>query len=234
MTHGRADFVPRSPIDAHGATPFCASHFGQRIDKRVRRCMVGLTSGPKESGDGRKADEEIQRVITRGLMQIPGADHLRREDSCHAFGIELQHRAIVEQARRLNHTANRRHVTSTLKHRTKCRRVGDVCCFDIDTHVARVETRYGGVRLVCRAGTRREHQMRYTAIGQPLRGEQSDSRRSANHDVRRARDDGNAACTIGVERFAMRDDDLARVAALRHEAERIVHARQREDLRRQR
>src|SRR5262249_6600488 len=89
---------PGSPLNAVRAQAHATAHLRQRIEKRVGRRIVCLAGSPENPACGREEDEEVQLVLQRLLMKIPGSRGFWRHHSREAIGGLLRDDAVVEDA----------------------------------------------------------------------------------------------------------------------------------------
>src|SRR5688572_15314635 len=71
---------PGPPVDRQRRQPKPAPFERQRVEKGVRRRVVGTLLRPEDRRQRREHDEEVERQLARALVQPPGALDLGREN----------------------------------------------------------------------------------------------------------------------------------------------------------
>ena len=158
---------------------------GQRVEEGVGRRVVRLARRAQERGRRRVEHEEVERQPARQLVEHPRALHLGPEHAGQALPVQVQQRAVVEDAREVDDPAERRQVAPHLVERPgDSRAIADV---GLKQHNPRALMLQRGRRLPRRdrvRAAREEGEMARAAADHPAGEREAERAQSAGQEVR--------------------------------------------------
>ena len=181
-----ADTPPRSPDDRLSRESPRPPVQGERFEEDVRRRVVRLPRGPEETRHAREQHEAIQFERLGGQVEVPGPQHLRRQDPLEPRPVLPPERGVRQDPDAVEDAAERRETGvgadpgDDARHRLRVRHVADLHA-DLAAPVPQPGDL--GFRVRARRPPAAEHDRPRLLLDQPARGRQPDPPESARHQI---------------------------------------------------
>ncbi len=179
-----SDHAPQLMLSPH--SPSSPAVVGEGVEVRVGGGVIALAGRAEQRGHRREQNEEIEIVVTRERVQMPGAGDLRRHHAGEARPVLLEEHAVVELASGVHDAAHGSQDGARLGESAPDVGGGrDVALDDAHLGALTSERLDRGRRLGAGCPTAHQEQRPCASLRQPARHREPESTEAAGDEVAR-------------------------------------------------
>ena len=156
----------------------------QPVQKRVGRGVARLARAAEDARHGREQHEQIEIQVTGGAVQMPRAEHLRRQNALQTIPALVRQHPVRQHPRRVDHAGQRRQLgVDTRQQCVNRATVRDVRTLDRDRHAALAQRRDRRLRLGAGCAAPVEHDRPGAPIRKPGRDLAPEPTETTGHEI---------------------------------------------------